>query len=198
MDFSGWVRQLESEGQDSYGAFEFPLGVTVIVGYLLLTLLGKAPWWAVFLYAVLGIVALGVGHQLEGKQHRDAGRRRARGTLLLRVTWIIAFWCLLWVLLLLFVASARGWTEIPGFHGGAVALGLILGLYALCFGLKNRLIRTTCTGAVLVLWSALVPAIGVLRDKAFLSYALLIGGTLLLSGFLGRRSWRAYLAIRRG
>ena len=197
MGFSGWFRQLESEGQDSYGAFEFPLGATVILGYLFLTVLGKAPWWAVFLYAVLGIVAIGVGHRLESRQHKAAGRRRARGTLLLRVTWIIVFWCLIWVLVLLFVASARGWTEIPGFHGGAVALGMMLGLYALCFGLKNGLVRTACTGAALILWSALVPAVGVLRANAFLAYALLIGGTLLVSGVFGRRSLRAYFAVRR-
>ena len=196
MDLTDWAARQRAAGQDSHGAFELPLGIAVIIGYLLLALLGKAPWWAVLVFLLLGVVGLGFGHRAEARQLKTLGRRRVRGTLLLGATWLLGLWSFFWVCVLLLFARARAWDRMPGWHEGVMGVSLLLGIYSLAFGIKKSLRRQQFTGIALIIWAVVLPAVGVFRERAYLASAVFLGLVLVVSGALGQRSLRRHLASR--
>ncbi len=166
------------------------MGAAVLLGYLFRALLPRIAWLGNTILSVLMLCALWYGHRLEIRWLRSLGRRRIRGTLFLRVTWLVLLWSFLWSYVLLLFARALAWdVQIPGWRNGPLLLTLTLALYHLTMGVKMSLRRWIWLGAVLVLWAVLIPGVPLLRERMFVSIALLVGGALLVSGHWGRREF---------
>ena len=189
MGIAGWMARAEREGHDSLGALELALGGGVLVGQLCLAMLDRVTWLAsVGFYSLLAL-ALWRGHRLEGRVFRAAGERRFRGTLCLRITWLVLTWSLLWACVLLALVHARAWNRLQGWANGPILLALILGLYHLSMGAKIGLRRWICLGLALSFWAVVISGVSVLRHNIHLSTSLLVGGTLLASGYQGQRAF---------
>ena len=180
-----WV---QSEGHDSFGAFELTLGCAVLLGCPLFVVLCKMPWLAWAVFCGLLIAVLWGGHRLESRYLRMLGRRRSRGTLLLRITWLVLAWALLWTYLLIRLAHARAWNWLlPGWADGPIMLMLVLGLYYLAIGVKVGVRRWVVLGLTLSMMAVLIPGLSLLRDMLYLSTGLFAGGALLISGYRGQQ-----------
>ena len=182
------LRQMTAEGQDSLGAFELPLGAAVLVGGIINIVTVQRPWLGTALFCIFIIAALSYGGRLEYRWFRLLGRRRFRGTLLLAITWLVVAWSALLSGLLIGLAHARGWDRLEGWAGGLIWLTLTLGLYHIAQGVRLGVRRWVCLGAVLCLWAVLLPGWSLFRQRIFVAGALLVGGTLLISGYWGYRA----------
>jgi len=184
--FAPPVVPMRAKGQDTLGAFELPLGGAVLVSHLLSALLPKARGLTTTaLYAALAL-ALWCGHSLERRWLHEPGRRHFRGTLYLRITWVVLGWSLLWASLPVAFAHARTWHWLGGWRDGPILLTLTLGLFHLTQGARLGVSRWVCLGGVLCLLAALLPGIRALREHMNLATALLAGGALILSGYAGQ------------
>ena len=181
-----WVSKAREEGHDSLGAYEWPLGAAIIVGYGLVEWLSTRPTLGGVLFLVLVALAVWEGSRIEREQLHALGRRRFRGTLALRLTWVLVAEGLLLAYLLLGLAHARGWHWLEGWHDGPIVLTLVLGVYHLALGLKTRVARWVWLGAVLCGFAVLLPAVPPLRLRLHFVSGLLVGAALLVSGLLGR------------
>jgi len=194
MGLSQWFSRVAAEGHDSYGAFEWPLGLAILLGFGLCALVGVGLWVWFFLWFLI-FLALYYGHRLERQSLRMLGLRRRRGTLTLRITWLLLTWVLFWAEALLLFARARGWAldsmSIPLF------LPLIIGGYYLSLGIKARVKRWLVLGGMLVLWVGVAPGFSWFARYPYFLSGTVAGGMLLLSGWLGRRAFRRQ-ALSRG
>ena len=186
MDVEDWVSEVLDEVQDSLGAYELTLGGAVFVGYVVLWLLRAHAGWGLALLYALCLGALWLGARLENLQFHELGRRRFRGTLYRRVTWLVALAAFLLAQMLIGLAHARAWNTLPGWHDGPIVMMLTLGLYHLALGLKTSTLRWTCLGAALCVLAVLLPGVSALRDKLYFTVGLLAGGSLLAAGLVGR------------
>ena len=189
MTIADWWRALLDEGQDSYGAYEWGLGLALLVGFALFALLPGVAWLAAILFWGLVLAGLWYARELEVQRLAVLGKRRFWATAGLKLTWFVLEWCLLWALAALWVAGARGWRTRPGWADGPLVALLVLGGYFLSLGLKLRLRRWIWLGAALSLLAALTPALPGLREHLHLSTALLGGAALLIAGLAGRGAY---------
>jgi len=181
-----WLAEVLEEGQDSLGAYELTLGGAVFLGYLMLWWLRAHAGWGLMLVYMLCVVSLWLGARLEQMQFHALGRRRFRGTLYRRLTWLVALGAFILAWILIGLAHARAWNTLPGWHDGPILLTLSLGLYHLAMGLKTNTPRWTYLGGVLCALAVIMPAAVPLRDKLYFVTALLAGGSLIASGLVGR------------
>lgn len=143
--------------------------------------------WLVFCLLFVG--GLWYGGALEYRQLRALGRRRVRGTLLLLITWLTVGLALLLAGLLVALArlleagSLYGWLDRP------ILMTLFFGLYHLSQGVRLGVPRWMYLGGALCLLGAMIPGVRFLRHSLYLTCALLLGGPLLVSGYLGRRTF---------
>ncbi|MFH1086887.1 MAG: hypothetical protein V1772_14150 [Chloroflexota bacterium] len=193
-----WFEDVLAEGQDSYGAYEWGLGLALMAGLALFVLLPGLAWLAAVFFWALVIAGLWYARELEVQRLAVLGKRRFWATPGLRLTWMVLAWCLLWTALALWVAHARGWRQRAGWADGPLLAMLLLSSYFASLGVKLRVRRWTCVGAVLALWAALVPALPGLRNHLHLSMALLGGGTLLIAGMAGRLAYERERRTRGG
>ena len=189
MDLKRWLASLETEGHESWGMIEMAFGVAILIGYSLHWALRNVSWLGTLTLLLLLVVGLLYGQRMEYRLFARLGRRRVRGTLLLRITWVTVGWCLLWALLLLGVAHARAWTRIPGWHTGPVLLMSILCSYYLTLGLVLRIRRWTFLGGVLLVWLILLPGLAALRSRLDIAVAVAVGLTMIAFGYLGYRAF---------
>jgi hypothetical protein len=188
MSENRWLRRFQAKGHDTFGAFELTIGAAILFSYLVRTVLSDVVWLGSVIFYLSMAGALWYGHRLETRSLRTLGRLRVWGTLFLRFTWLVVLWSFLWSYALLLFAHALAWdVQIPGWRDGPILLVLILAMYHLTLGVKMLLRRWIGLGAVLILWSVLVPSVPFLRQRMFLTVALLVGGALLISGYQGRQ-----------
>jgi hypothetical protein len=186
MDLRDWLAEVLEEGQDSLGAYEMTLGGAVFVGYIALWWLRAHAGLGLALLYVLCAAALWMGARLEQMQFHELGRRRFRGTLYRRFTWLVALGAFVLAWLPIGLAHARAWNLLSGWHDGPIVLMLTLGLCHLALGLKTNTLRWTCLGGALCALAAIIPAVAPLRDKLYFVTGLLAGGSLLAAGLMGR------------
>ena len=183
----GWVSKALAEGHDSYGAYEWPLGGAIFVGYAIAEWQSAArPGLVSLAFYFLLALALWEGSRVEQEQLRALGRRRFRGTLALRLTWILLVGALAFACLLIGFAHARTWNWLEGWHDGPIVLTLVLGLYSLSTGLKVGVRRWILLGVVLCGLAAVLPVIPGLRFRLYFVTGLLLGAALVGSGMYGR------------
>jgi hypothetical protein len=188
-----WFARAQAEGFDNLGAFELALGAAVLLSYLLYALLTRFTTLATLLFWILLVAALWYGNRLERRQHHALGKRHLRGTLFLGITCLTLGVALLLGLLLIGLAHARAWDRIPHWADGPLLLALVLGLYHLSQGLRLGVQRWLYLGGVLCGLAVIIPAVPFLRAYMYLVSALLMGGSLLISGYFGQREMRRRL-----
>lgn len=189
MGIGRWLERAQSEGHDSLGALELALGGGVLVGQLCLAMLDRVTCLASVGFHALLAVALWRGHRLECRLYRALGVRRFRGTLSLRITWLVLTWSLLWACVLLAFAHMRAWDRLQGWSDSAILLTLALGLHHLSIGAKLGQGRPVLLGLALIVWLVIISGTSALRQNIHLSTSLLVGGTLLASGYAGQRAF---------
>jgi len=192
-----WAR-LQAEGHDDFGAYDLPLGLALLVSYALLGLLNKGMWVGAVLWWIGVCVALWKGHEIEIARVWDLGRRRHRGTLSIRLTWIALLWSFFLAMLAVRLSHARALHTLVGWHDGPLVLLLTFGLFNLATGCKASIGRRVYLGLLLCAIAVLVVGVPLLRTHLHWSTAILGGGALLLSGYVGRRVYRQRLSLIRG
>ena len=197
MGIGWWLQRAQQEGHDSFGAFEWTLGLALVVGYTASALLQKLPWLGGLMLWVLCVVALWHGHGMEMHRLGSLHRRRARGTLSVRITWLALAWAVLWSILVLRLAHARAWTLEEGWHDGPIQAVMILGLYHLALGVKLGVARWVYLGLFLSILAVALPGVPLLRRNLYLATAILAGGALLISGYRGRQTFLKLLGDSR-
>jgi hypothetical protein len=163
--------------------------MAVLAGFLLMHALWRLPWLALPLFWALVGLSLWYGRQLDLTRAYAVGRRQARSLVSLPTTWISATWALILTGALLWWARTRGWNALPGWADGPLFALLVLGFYHLGAGVRANVARYVYLGLCLCLLAVLISAVGPLRERIYLSTAVLGGGALLLSGLLGRRAF---------
>jgi hypothetical protein len=181
-----WLYEVLEEAQDSLGAYELSLGTAVFVGYVVLWWLRSVAGLGLVVLYLLCVAAMWTGARLEQIQFHTLGKRRFRGTLYRRVTWVVAAGAFVLAWIPIGLAHARAWNTLPGWHDGPIVMMLTLGLYHLAMGLKTNTPRWTYLGAALCAFTVIVPGIEPLRSKLYFSTGLLAGGSLVAAGLLGR------------
>jgi hypothetical protein len=166
------------------------VGAAVLVGNLIAWWLRERPVWGAILCAMLAIVALWGGARLERHYLYGLGQRRFRGTLGLRITWLVLLCALVLSLLVVALAGARGWNADAGWHSGPLIIILTLGLYHLSLGFRLRIGRWICLGLLLCGFAILIPGVAALRQRLHVVTAVLAGPAMLASGLLGHLSFR--------
>jgi hypothetical protein len=194
MEIALWLDELQSEAHDDYGALSIPIGISLAIGGLLMGLLSRvqAPGITVvagILFVGLIVAALWVGHQRERRQMRMMGRGRLRETLLLRSTWVVLLWCLIWSYLLMLLADIQGWNRVIGWRSLPLLLMVLFATYHLTMGVMLSISRWIVAGLVLVLLLIVVPSVAALREQLWLATGLLLGVVLVLSGAHGRQTF---------
>jgi hypothetical protein len=197
MRLMNWLEEAQAEGHDTYGAYEWALGIALLVGLSLFALL-PASWLAALFFWALILAALWYGRELELQQLARLGHRRPWGSLSLRLTWLTLAWSLVWSLLALAFAHARGFDRLPGWADGPLVALLVLGLYHLGLGAKLNLGRWVYVGLALCVAVVLVTSVPFLRQHMHPAAGVLGGGALMLSGHLGRRSYAQQRRAMRG
>jgi hypothetical protein len=188
-----WFVRAQAEGFDNLGAFELTLGAAVLLSYLFYAVLTRVTTFATLVFWILLVAALWYGNRLESRQLHALGRRRLRGTLFLGITCLTLGLALLLGLLLIGLAHARAWSRIPHWADGPLLFALVSGLYHLSQGLRLGVRRWLYLGGVLCGLAVIIPGVPFLRAYMYLVSALLIGGSLLISGYFGQREMRRRL-----
>ncbi|MBN1402654.1 MAG: hypothetical protein JXA74_17570 [Anaerolineae bacterium] len=183
-----WLEEAQTDGQDTFGAYEWALGIALLVGMSLFALLPAGWLAALFLWALI-LAALWYGREVELHQLVRMGRRRYRDSLSMGLPWLALAWSLIWTLLALAFAHARGFHRLPGWADGPLAALLLLSLLHLGLGAQLNVGRWVYLGLALCALAVLVPALPPLRAHMHLAVGLLGGAALLLSGYVGRRSY---------
>ncbi|NLG28619.1 MAG: hypothetical protein GX557_11965 [Chloroflexi bacterium] len=188
-----WLAEVLEETQDTLGTYELALGGAILIGYLVLWWLRAWPGWGLAVLWFLCLAGVWLGAHMEDAQFHRLGRRRFRGTLYRRITWLTVACALLLGGVLLGLAHARAWNELPGWRDGPVLMLLTLGLYHLALGLRTRTRRWVYLGGALLALAVLIPGVGVLRSRTYLVTALLAGATLIAAGLSGRMRYEREL-----
>ncbi|MBC7235954.1 MAG: hypothetical protein H5T69_08935 [Chloroflexi bacterium] len=183
-----WLQEAQSEAHDHYGALSIPLGVALGLGGVALELLTRLRWLAWALFIGMLVLALWVGHDWERSQARALGRARTRETLLLRSTWVVLLWCLLWSYLLLLLADARGWSAHAGWLDLPILMMLLIATYHLTMAVLISVGRWLLLGLVVAALAVILPAVPALRAHLWLVAGALVGLALVISGLEGRRA----------
>ncbi len=192
-----WLAEVLDEAQDTLGAYELTLGGAMLLGYLLMWWLRARPGWGLGLLWLLSVVGLWVGALLEENQFRRLGRRRFRGTLYRRISWLVLVGALVLAGLLVWFAHARAWNDLAGWHDGPVWMLLTLSFYHLALGLKTGTRRWVWLGSALCVLAIALPGVAALRSRLYVATALLGGGSLLAAGLVGRLRFERALAVGR-
>jgi hypothetical protein len=185
-----WLARALDEGQESFGAYEITLGAAVLAGLLVAWWLRERPVWGGILMGLGLLAALYGGNRLERDYLYTLGRRRFRGTLSLRITWLTVAYAFILGLVLVGLASARGWDAASGWLDGPMLLVLTLGLYHLALGLKVGVRRWIWLGLILCGLAVLIPGVPVLREDMRVVTAVLAGPILVGSGLIGHLMFR--------
>lgn len=184
-----WLNRAVWQGHDNYGTYDLTLGVAIALGFLLLAILPQVNWLAWAAFWALFFAALWYGSVLENRQLETLGKRRARGTLLLGITWVSAVVVLLLAALLLALAHIKGWHRLPGWLDVPVFITAVLALNHLAQGVRLGIKRRLILGAAMCGVLVLLPGVEVLRRNLFLSTSILTGCLEVVGGLLGRREY---------
>ena len=184
-----WLEGALELGHDTFGAYEWSLGIALLVGFLLFALL-PAQWLAGLFLVALVAAALWYGRQVEFLRLGRLGERPRQGILELRITWMAVGWALLWSLLALGLARSQGWNRLSGWSDLALLALLVLGLSYLGLGARLGLERWVYLGLALAVLAVVIPATPWLRERSFLATSLLAGTMLLVCGYLGRQVYQ--------
>lgn len=195
---SRWLNRARWEGHDNYGAYGLTAGSAIAVSFLLFALLPRVSWltWLVF-WILLG-VGVWYGNQLEYRQLRALGRRRARGTLLLGITWLTYGLVGTLALVLLGLARLRGWHHLEGWQDMPILVTAVTALNHLAHGVRLGIRRRLLLGAAMCGVIVLLPGVRVLRENLYLATSVLTGGLEVAGGLLGRRVYQEALGRVQG
>jgi hypothetical protein len=188
-----WLNRAQWEGQDDYGIYELTMGAAIVLAFFFFALLPRVTLFTSLPLYILIAAAAWYGSLLEQRQLRSLGRRRARGNLLLGITWITAGLALVLGGLLLGLAEGMGWTDLPGWSDGPLLMIVFSALVNVSQGVRLGIRRRVVLGLVLAAWAVLIPGLDPLRERIYLATALLAGGAHLASGAWGRRALGARL-----
>ena len=194
---ANWLNRAQWEGQDDYGIYELTMGAAILIAFLFFALLPRVSFLASLPLYVLIIAAAWYGSQLEYRQLRALGRRRARGALLLGITWVTLALAVVLTGLLLILAELMGWTDVAGWSDGPGLVALVAGLVNTSQGVRLGIRRRLILGLALCALAVLIPGIGPLRERIYLTTAILVGGAHLMSGAFGRHALQSRL-LREG
>ena len=182
-----WLHRVQWEGQDDYGIYELTMGAAILLSFLFFALLPRVTPVTSLPFYVLLAAAAWYGNLLEHRQLRALGRRRARGTLHLGITWVTFALSLLLAGLVLAAAHLAGWSAVRGWSDGPLLVALVAGLQNVSQGTRLSVRRRLALGLALSGVAVLLPGLEVLRERLFLAAALLVGGVQVVSGLYGRR-----------
>lgn len=185
MSLMRWLTQVQDEGHDSLGAFELPIGAASFLGLALGAMAPKS--WLPRLVLLVGIaLALYWGHLVEHRRLYALGQRRFRGTLHLRLTWLVIGWSLALSSALRILAHLRTWDQSAGWYDTPIFLNATLSLIFLALGVKVGVRRWIGLGLALALATGVLPWIAMQGVSAHLAAAFWIGGALWISAYLGQ------------
>ncbi len=183
-----WLNRAQWEGQDDYGIYELTMGVALLLAFLFFALLPRVTLLTSLPMYVLLAAAAWYGSVLEHRQLRTLGRRRARGMLSLGITWVTLAQSLLLAGLLLGGAHLAGWSHVRGWSDGPLLVALVAGLQNVSQGARLGIRRRLWLGLALCAFAVPLAGLPALRERLFLSTAVLVGGGQVLSGLIGRQA----------
>jgi len=188
MSLVQWWARVQDEGHDSLGAFELPLAVATFVGLAPGWLAPES--WLVRVALIIEIaLALLWGHRVENRRLYAVGHRRFRGTLHLRLTWLLIGWALLWASALLSLAHLRTWDQSPGWYNDPLCVAATLSVIFLALGVKARVRRWVGLGLALAIGVGLLPWVAMQEISLHLLMAFWVGGALWVSAYAGQREF---------
>jgi len=196
MKWQRWMASLEAEAHETFGAIEVGLGIGLLLGLGLYSVLAEVRWLGNLTLLATLVAGLWYGQHMEYRFLERQGEKHVRGTLLLRVTWLNLAWCLLWCLLLWGVVAGRAWDAIEGWTSWPMLLLILLGAHWTGLGIGLGIRRWLSLGLALVVVAAALPAVPFLRSHLFVAAALGSGSLHLVGGYLGYRVFESERAGR--
>jgi len=184
-----WLNRARWEGRDNYGVYDLTIGVALVVGFTLFALLPRVGGLAPVVLLILIGAAAWYGSRLEYRQLGSLGHRRARGTLLLGITWVTLLLSGVLGLMVLGVAHLQGWHLLPGWQDVPIYTTVVTALNHLAHGVRLGIRRRLIMGSALCAVVVLLPGVPVLRQNLYLSTAVLTGCLEVVGGLLGRRDY---------